>query len=278
MDQQETSAAQAFFLTHKDLFQYEKYVGDHSPFQTAAEGNSDGQIAKSFLCQYREVDRGRASVPALAELHFSLLHPLVQPFPVSNVTASTTTPVSLPVCINLQSTSAILEKFTDHQHDPTRSHAVVSSPQRMIHLTQPSSPVRTTNDRMLPPQDPNSDHTFASLKKDVLSQSYSHQLQGSPARFPVEPRQNFSLPKLAELLIDRETRAAVTAHKSWDATHKIEILIGGKCVGRVSAASRNIPPSIRSRLRASANISVRRERLYDLLCRDYDEISKRHTQ
>ncbi|KAL7691432.1 hypothetical protein Plhal304r1_c009g0035891 [Plasmopara halstedii] len=95
--------------------------------------------------------------------------------------------------------------------------------------------------------------------------------------YPIQLK-NLSFPKRNELLIDRETRAAANAHKLCNKSSKIQNLISSDCVGRVNAISRNLPMSIRSRLLASANVSKRRERLYDLLCRDYDELSKRYTR
>ncbi|GMF22607.1 unnamed protein product [Phytophthora fragariaefolia] len=248
MDQQ-TSTAGAFFVTHKDLFQYDKYIGNSDPFQNeCAYDGGDSGAPKSFLEQYRELDRCR-SIP---EPRFTLIHPPTLNYPKVNPIKSAT--VSPPAFVTLQSTASNFIPFNRVQHEP------IQSGNSNLRCPQPSSP-----DRM-------------STSAAKNNQTVSLQQQQSPVKVPVEPKQNvFILPALAGLLIDRETRAAASAHKSWDEAHKIEVLTGGKCVGRVRATSRNIPESIRMRLRASAIVSVRRERLYDLLCQDYEDISKHYT-
>lgn len=278
MEQQQTSAAHAFFQAHKDLFQYEKYASNQDPFQTE-NCQVDGGAVKSFLEQYREIDRECQSVPALSELRFSLLHPPTRRYSITNLAVSTT-PAPSPEFVTLQATASILEKFSNPQHEPIRSHVFANSLQHTSQHTQPQPALRVAYECTEAPQYPSPDRVSVSkAPADSLGRPFLLQQPRSPVRLSVEPKlKNFSLPKLTELLIDRETRAAASTHKSWDEAHKIEVLVGSKCVGRVSAASRNIPPSIRSCLRASANVSVRRERLYDLLHRDYDELSKRYTQ
>ncbi|KAG3201946.1 hypothetical protein PC128_g3542 [Phytophthora cactorum] len=259
----EASAAQAFFQAHKDLFQYEKYVGNQDPFQT--------ENTKSFLEKYREIDHDRQPMPAFSELSFSLLHPPTRRFPSANLAINAATPV--PEFVTLHATASALEKLNNLQHERIRTHTFASPLQHTTQYTQPQPALRVTYDSSAAPQYPSPDRT--SVSKATSDRSVLLQ-QRSPIRLSIESKQNiFALPKLAELLIDRETRAATTAHKSWDESHKIQVLVGNNCVGRVNAASRNLPPSIRSRLRASANVSVRRERLYDLLRRDYHELSKR---
>ncbi|KAG7382747.1 hypothetical protein PHYPSEUDO_004383 [Phytophthora pseudosyringae] len=276
--EQQTSAAHAFFQAHKDLFQYEKYVVNHDPVVTESNpAQAHDRTTKSFLEQYRELDRERVSVPALSEQRFSLPHPPAGAYSLTNLAVNTIPAVHLPEFVTLKSTASILENFNNLQHEPIRSHVFAASLQHTSQHTQPQAALRVTYDSSPAPQYPSPKRVSDS--NATVDQSLLLQQQRSPIRQPVESNQKiFSVPKLAELLIDRETRAAGTAHKSWDAAHKIEILIGSKCVGRVSAASRNIPPSIRSRLLASANVSVRRERLYELLHRDYEELSKRYTQ
>ncbi|KAJ8569120.1 hypothetical protein ON010_g6140 [Phytophthora cinnamomi] len=274
MDQQQTSEARAFFLTHKDLFQYEKYVGNQDPLRIeAADEDRHGGVAKSFLEQYRDIDRGRPAVALSSELHFPLLHPPPRNYSIGNaIDTSTNAP---PALVALQS-PAFMSKSSNPQCQLIRSCALGNSPLRVsCHARpEPTNNSMVTKLNITPPQQsPTPDCVSASM---IMSDQFiSRQQQRSLVRVPVVSKQQpFSLPTLAELLIDRETRAAATAHKTWDEAHKIEVLIGSKCAGRVSAASRNIPQSIRLRLRASANVSVRREHLYDLLRSDYEEISK----
>jgi hypothetical protein len=258
--EQQTAAAHAFFLAHKDRFQYEKYVSNEDPFQN--EHDKAGRRAgQSFLEQYREIDREQPAVPALSNLHFSLLHPPTKRFSITSITGNTAGSVPMPGFVSLASTASVLEGFNSLKHDRSQAAALVNSPQRLNGYKQPQS--KFVHDCTPSPQDFSPDR------------SSSLQQQRSAVRVSDEPKlQCFALPKLAGLLIDRETRAAATAHKSWDEAHKIEVLVGGKCVGRMSAASRNVPSSIRARLRASAKVSVRRERLYDLLRSEYEALSK----
>lgn len=79
----------------------------------------------------------------------------------------------------------------------------------------------------------------------------------------------FQMPAVSELLIDSSARRQQLAQRQMDEAAKIQLLVGSKCVGRVSAATRNLPASIRRRLEASANVAARRERLYNVLLQDY---------
>ncbi|ETI37535.1 hypothetical protein F443_16489 [Phytophthora nicotianae P1569] len=255
----EVSAAQVFFQAHKDLFQYEKYVGNQDPFHI--------ECTKSFLEQYREIDRDRRLVPATSE-RFSLLYPPTRRFSSVNLTVNPAPPV--PEFVTLQATASVLENLNNPLHEPTRSHTFTSPPQRTSQYNQPRPGLRVSYDSSAA-QYPNPDRS--SVPKATPDRSALLQ-QRSPIRLSTESKQkNSTLPKLTDLLIDRETRAATT-HKIWEETHKIQVLTGNNCVGRVNAASRNLPLSIRSRLHVSANVSVRRERLYNLLRRDYEELSK----
>ncbi|KAL3673655.1 hypothetical protein V7S43_001354 [Phytophthora oleae] len=276
--EQHASDAHAFFQAHKDLFQYDKYVASQDPFQAEnshVHTESGAAMTSAFLEHYCQLDRERPPVPAVSELRLSLLHPPTRRFSMSNASPyKTTAPLPVPAFVTLQSAS-ILENL---QHDPIRSYTF----ERQQHTTQhtqqqPALSITNSHNSPVAPQYPSPVRDFTS--KAIADPFFSSQQQRSPVRQSLQSvPKAFSFPQLSGLLIDRETRAAESAHKSWDEAHKIEVLIGSKCVGRVSAASRNIPPSIRSRLQASANVSVRRERLYDLLRREYEELSKRNTQ
>lgn len=256
----ENSAAQTFFQAHKNLFQYEKHVGKQDPFQT--------ENTKSYLLKYQEIDREKEFAPALSELRFTALHPPIRNSPSTKFSTYTATPV--PEFVTLEATASVLENLSRLQQEPVHSHPFVSPQQQTTQYTQPQPAYRVTYDSPATPQYPSPDRI--SVFKGTSDRSALLQ-QRSPVRLSVESKQKiFTLPKLSELLIDQETRAA-TPHKPWDESRKIQVLVGSNCVGRVNAASRNLPPSIRSRLRASANVSVRRERLYNLLRRDYEKLS-----
>lgn len=255
-----TSAALAFFQAHKDLFQYDKYVSNQSPFQPDSQIKGD-----SYLEHYQKVDRDRHLVPTLSNLYVSLFHIQPPTLAVTNV-AQTISAAPLPKADTLQSPVPILRSTNGL---PT----IIRPPvEHTTQHTQRQSAICVTNASSgeLQSRCSNRVHTSKSLadRSDLLQQ------QPSPIQLSIE-QNPYNLPKLNDLLINQETRAAFTAHKVWNESRKLQNLLGSDCVGRVTAASRNLPLSIRSRLRASANVSKRRERLYTLLCRDYDELNKR---
>lgn len=269
--EQHTSDARAFFQAHKDLFQYDKYVANQDPFQadnSHIHTDNGAATASAYLEQYRHLDLECPPVPTVSEMRVSLLHRPTRRFSLSKpqVYAST---APIPALVTLQSTSS-LENL---QYDPIRAYAFESQQCTTLHNQQQSvSSITNSHESPVASQ-------YPSPVRDFTSKTIANPPQRSPVRQSLQlASKGFCFPQLSGLLIDRETRAAASAHKPWDEANKIKILIGSKCVGRVSGASRNIPPSIRLRLQASANVSVRRERLYDLLRRDYEELSKRITQ
>lgn len=261
----EQTAAQAFFSQHKDLFEYDKYVGT---FQRQAICERSGDTAtKSFLDQYRELDHSRATALTLKELSFSLSLPIRGKYTIPSIATPS------PEFFILQSPAMLANQFASNI--PQK----LASPQRIGHTSQQLLNSIFSETRLgcthATHQDALSSTFFSSgqLHPDTLNSALrKRSLIRQSAEFP-RKRDHDCMPKLSELLIDPETRASSVVHKILDEVHKIEVLTGGKCVGRVNAASRNIPMSIRTRLNAAANVSVRREKLYELLRRDYEQLS-----
>lgn len=269
----EQTAAQAFFSEHKDLFEYDKYVGIQDPFQPQATCERSGDAAtKSFMDQYRELDHNRATAPTLAERSFSLSRPLRGKYTIPNIATPS------PEFFTLQSPVVLANRFA--RNIPQK----LASPQRIDYTSQQllksiSSETRLGCTHEIH-QDSLSSTAFSSgqLRPDTLNSPLRQRsFIRQSAEFTRKRDQDY-MPKLSDLLIDQETRANSVAHKTLDEAHKIEVLTGGKCVGRVNAASRNIPLSIRMRLNAAANVSVRREKLYELLRRDYEQLSTRYVK
>lgn len=261
-------AAHSFFHAHKELFEYYRFVGGATPFDLPSA---------SFLDRYRECD-GAGPVVVVSPV-FTTSH-LAAPA-LHFVPSGPTEPAFVSI-----SSAAVL-------HAPT-STVVSPSP---IHLSYPRS---SQPERYADPPSPISYPRLAqewtgsppkSLSSPQNRPAYSPQKQivatisdatpkpplQSPQRQSIVPpsTRNFRMPPMNELLLDSSARRQLGgSQRRVDEASKIELLMGSKCVGRVSAATRNLPPAIRKRLDASANLPARKERLYSILLHDYQQLNR----
>lgn len=232
------SAASRFFLQHRDLFEFDKYLGDVSVISSS----------QSLLRQYQDCER----------LHQRDVLQSLRPEPVllTAISPYQFTPLSPPSNV---SHSSPLHVAGPAASPPRRNHRPPDpaplSPQHLANRFQLSVPAQVDHQRALrsPRRQPRSPTRYPTHAPDPSSASTHH------------------IPKIDELLIDASTR---TVHfgpaKRVDDAKKIELLIGSKCVGRVSAAaSSNLPQAIRNRLLAATMLQQRRERLYTLLRQEY---------
>jgi hypothetical protein len=294
------SRARSFFLTNKDLFEYDKYVGSTDPFDPACSSPSRGP-SLSFLDRYRACDEQYSStsddvgyllaVPAIASSILSI------PLPSAASRSPPRTNYRPPALLSaspLQSPPLSDSYSRQHQHfdfgeqHPTRlslyqqrisppkplgcplgrqEYALESLPaSQSVHL--PTSPLQRLNGEFSPQR------VEASIAShETLPRSPPRHQQ--PGVFLARQASStaFRMPAVSELLLDSSARRQQLAQRQMDEATKIQMLIGSKCVGRVSAATRNLPASIRKRLESSARVSARRERLYSVLLQDYQRLA-----
>jgi hypothetical protein len=251
-----------FFLQHKDLFEYDKLVGGSGHMTSSTP---------SFLDRYRECDRQQAA-PEMTQLATmgTVLRLDAHVMPPPDFSIST---FAAPSAFGwLASRTTLGDLNLEHTSCPP-AHSTSLARGSPIANKQPVSPSRRVTDFV-----PTGSFDKLEADRSHRASRSTINLLGSPRRRSNVPVEGFrsAIPKLNELLIDASTRAGlVVPTKRLDDAKKIELLIGSKCVGRLSAAaSSNLPPSIRHRLEASAVVHQRRERLCALLRDDYERLTK----
>ncbi|TMW60532.1 hypothetical protein Poli38472_000574 [Pythium oligandrum] len=251
MQQDSLGSAQRFFAAHKDLFEYDKYVGGEITAMTP-----------SFLTRYQECEQRHIDTPAL---QLSLLVPTVTlseavPRPPALLSLSPPNTFQLPSTSGLSLAPTMV---------PSASPAGPYSHVVAAH-SPPASPIRSSTNPVDQPVSSEVYHQPPSPPRRFSPRRQLHQ-QASLGGLLDTPR---ALPVLADLLVDAAQRAKhVPSQRHVDDAKKIELLIGTSCVGRVSSTT-NVPPAIRRRLDASTRVQQRREQLYKLLCSDYHRLTQ----
>lgn len=293
------SHARSFFLANKDLFEYDKYVGGTDPFDPACSSPSRGP-SLSFLDRYRACDEQYPSAnddagyllaaPAIASSILSIPLPSAA---LRSPLRDNYRPPTLLSASPLQSSQIGSSCSRQHQHFDFGEQQLTRSSlyqQRMSPTKPLSSPLGRQQYALDSLQANQRVHLAASplrlngaLSPQRIEASVTP--HGFPSRSPPRYQQQeaflarqassttFRMPAVSELLLDSSARRQQLAQRQVDEAAKIQMLIGSKCVGRVSAATRNLPASIRKRLESSTRVSARRERLYSVLLQDYQRLA-----
>jgi ribosomal protein L5 len=286
-----------FFEKNKELFEYDKYVGSLN-FVTGT----------SFLDRYRECELQHSMLAASAPqaFHFQPLPTFsmassfyidmiekskevssVSNFPVPSLTAAQVNERhrALSGALNMNATSPIRHRKYHEQQRPT---PVLNDREKYeVDLT------KSLEKAFISEQAP---FSLSEAELQVLEQMKKYQqqeeqqyqkkeIQASEREFlfdlsniskasqmHMNTSRKQELPKLSDLLVDHSTRQALVSYKRMDESQKIEMLIGAKTTGRLSAFSTNLPNSIRKRLQSSARVNQRREQLYALLSQEYSKL------
>lgn len=288
------SSSSSFFLTYKELFEYEKHVGSEDPVVLSQR---DGIGAKTFLDKYKECEQRQ-----VIESRAALQMPLMSTLMVDSMRArgAQIGPTVTPLVFS--SSTLTQQQYQHQQLQPEMGH-LVTPPQKTSPL---SSFTRSKLENSLRWSLSNQEEGAAATASHwAASSSYHHQprsaqvpeKQASPSKtvvvaaMPVDTSKplartlhaaadriatHFQPPKLTDLLIDSSTRPATLRHRHLDEAKKIELLIGNSCGGRISSVSTNLPPSIRRRLQASTRVEQRREQLYTALRQEYHNLCPHH--
>lgn len=259
--------ARSFFDANKDLFEYEKLVGTDDPVALSLR---DGIGAKTFLDKYRECEQRQA-----LELRANLPIPLATALAVNTAVrthasqqllqrVSFTTvlpppPASVPLAFQESAPLAPIASRTRSRLENNLRQSALSSNYEedgAQGTTQwQSDRVQASLERPSPTKPPLSSSSVVEVPTNASVRS----LEYTP-------------PTLSSLLVDSATRSAVLRHRHLDEAKKVELLLGTSCGGRISAASTNLPPSVRRRLQAAAKLEQRRERLYAALHKHFQSL------